>query len=104
MSLSLSEAHQVSMVYDATLRVVQSRNSDGKFDRNEFEPLVVREFDENDNDSGSPHFNTPQVLFNDGLGRLVRADEIVRLNDDGTPTPTLQTWTTLRRSSVTIVR
>ena len=34
------------------------------------------------------------VQFSDGLGRLIRVDEIVRLNDDGTPSGTLNTWTT----------
>jgi len=32
--------------------------------------------------------------LSDGLGRLIRVDEIVRLNDDGTPSGSLNTWTT----------
>jgi YD repeat-containing protein len=96
-TLNLATAHQASTRYDATLRVIQSTNPDGTFDRTEFEPLVVREFDENDVDPASPHFNTPLTQFTDGLGRLARVDEIVRLNDDGTPSATTQTWTTRYR-------
>jgi YD repeat-containing protein len=79
------------------LRAVQSTNPDGSSGRTAFEPLVVRTFDENDNDPASPHFNTPSAQFMDGLGRLIRVDEIVKLNDDGTPSGTAQTWTTRYR-------
>jgi RHS repeat-associated protein len=96
-SLDLASAHQTSTEYDATLRVIRATNPDGTSGRTEFEPLVVRGFDENDNDPDSPHFNTPMIQFTDGLGRLIRVDEIVRLNDDGTPSATAQTWTTRYR-------
>ncbi|HXI52828.1 MAG TPA: toxin TcdB middle/N-terminal domain-containing protein, partial [Candidatus Saccharimonadales bacterium] len=96
-ALDLVHAHQLRTEYDATLRVVRSTNPDGTFDRAEFEPMVVRVFDENDTDPASPHFDTPRVQFSDGLGRLVQVDEIVRLNDDGTPSATPQTWTTRYR-------
>ncbi len=96
-SLNLATAHQTSTKYDAAMRVVQTTNPDGTFDRTEYEPLIVREFDENDVDPASPHFGTPLAQFTDGLGRLVRVDEIVRLNDDGTPSDTPQAWTTRYR-------
>lgn len=96
-SLNLASAHQDTTRYDAMLRAVQSTNPDGSSGRTAFEPLVVRTFDENDNDPASPHFNTPSAQFMDGLGRLIRVDEIVKLNDDGTPSGTAQTWTTRYR-------
>jgi len=96
-SLNLDAAHQASTQYDATLRVIQSTNPDGTFGRTEFEPLVIRGFDENDSVPNSPHFNTPMAQFMDGLGRLIRIDEMVRLNDDGTPSGTAQTWITRYR-------
>ena len=46
---------------------------------------MTRSFDENDSDPASPHFDTPTVHFADGLGRLIEVHEVVRLNDDGTP-------------------
>ncbi len=93
-ALNLERAHQSSTRYDATLRSIQSVNADGTTARTEFEPLVTRGFDENDVDPASPHFNTPSVQFADGLGRMIRVDEVVRLNDDGTPAASPQTWTT----------
>jgi RHS repeat-associated protein len=92
--LNLATAHQTAMVYDATLRDVHTTNQDGTSGRTVYEPLVTKIFDENDSDPASPHFDTPEVNYSDGLGRLVRVDEIVRLNDDGTPSGTLNTWTT----------
>jgi YD repeat-containing protein len=92
--LDLASAHAVASEFDATLRVVRAVNPDGTFGRTEFQPLVTRVFDENDTDEGSPHYDTPMVQFTDGLGRLIRVDEVVRLNDDGTPATALQTWTT----------
>lgn len=93
-ALDLQGAHQYATEYDATLRMVKSVNPDGTFSRVEFEPLVVRAYDENDCDPDSLHFDTPTLQFKDGLGRLVRLDEIVRINDDGTPANEPKTWTT----------
>lgn len=96
-SLDLAAAHQAATDYDATLRAVRSTNPDGTQARTEFEPLSVREFDENDLNPASPYFDTPRVQFSDGLGRLIQVDEIVKLNDDGNPSDTAQTWTTRYR-------
>jgi len=93
-ALNLGTAHQASTEFDATLRVVRATNPDGSHARTEYEPLVTSSFDENDTDPASPHFNTPMRHASDGLGRLVQVDEWVRLNDDGTPSGTVQTWTT----------
>ena len=43
----------------------------------------------------SPNYDTPTVRYQDGLGRLRQVDESTRLNDDGTPNGTVQTWSTL---------
>jgi RHS repeat-associated protein len=93
-SLSLASAHQTSTEYDATLRALRTTNPDGTRSGAEYEPLVSRSFDENDTDAASPHFNTPMVQRTDGLGRLIRVDELVRLNDDGTPSDAVNVWTT----------
>lgn len=99
-SLDLDAAHQTATDYDAVLRAVHSTHPDGTQARTEYEPLTVREFDENDSDPASPHFNTPRVQFSDGRGRLIQVDEVVRLNDDGTPSETRQVWTTRYRYDV----
>jgi RHS repeat-associated protein len=93
-ALDLSAAHQSATEYDATLRAIRTINPDGTFLETQFEPLVTRVLDENDVDPDSIHFATPTILFGDGLGRLIRTDEIVRLNDDGSTSIDLRTWTT----------
>lgn len=92
--LNLASAHATAMQYDATLRMSRTINPDGTTERTVYEPFAMRVFDENDTDITSPHFNTPVARFSDGLGRLIRVDELVRLNDDGTPATLLNTWTT----------
>lgn len=57
-------------------------------------PLKKRFFDEEDLREGSPHAGTPRLESFDGLGRLVAVDEIVRINDDGSPANDLRIWTT----------
>ncbi len=96
--LKLSAAHKSSTVYDATLREVSATNPDGTFRQTVYEPLLTRSFDENDSDPLSPYHDTPMVHRNDGLGRLVEVQEVVRLTDDGKPlgdsgTPPVA-WTT----------
>jgi RHS repeat-associated protein len=93
-TLELAGAHASSVEYDALLRAVRTVNADGTSSRTVFEPLAMRVFDENDTDPGSPHFNTPVLQVQDGLGRMIQVDEIVRLNDDGTPSGSPKTWTT----------
>ncbi|HVV70782.1 MAG TPA: hypothetical protein VHI52_04665, partial [Verrucomicrobiae bacterium] len=92
--LDLSAAHQSAMAYDATLRTIQTQDPDGSIARTVYEPLVTRAYDENDTDPASPFFNTPMVHYQDGLGRLIRADELSHLNDDGSPAGEIRTWTT----------
>ncbi len=93
-NLGRQTAHQAVMTYDATLRPVQATNPDHTFSQTIYEPLVTRAYDENDSDPTSPSYDTPTVQYRDGLGRVIRTDEICRLNDDGTPASAPQTWTT----------
>ncbi|MBC8233575.1 VCBS repeat-containing protein [bacterium] len=93
-SLDLSTAHKTSSMYDATLRPLATINPDGTESRMVYEPLIEKSFDENDTDPASPHFNTPFVHHKDGLGRLIQTDEIVRINDNGSPSGDIRTWTT----------
>ena len=100
MNLGLSAAHQVSLKYDAMLRTVQTTNPDGTFSQATYEPLIIRSFDENDTDSSSPFFNTPTTQYKDGLGRTIQVDETSHLNDDGTTSSTLNTWSTFYQYDV----
>lgn len=93
-ALALASAHQTATRYDAALRSLETTHPDGANTRTVYEPLVTRAYDENDTDPASPHADTPHVFYADGLGRQIRTDEIVRLNDDGTPAAGLRTWTT----------
>jgi RHS repeat-associated protein len=92
--LGLNVAPATTNTYDALLRPTETIHPDGTSARTEYEPLVRRLFDENDTDSASPHSNTPTIQVSDGLGRLIRVDEWVRLNDDGTPAGQVNVWTT----------
>jgi RHS repeat-associated protein len=93
-SLNLAAAHPTRTTYDATEREIEKTNPDGSFARTFFEPLIAQHFDENDTAPGSPHAGTPKVLHQDGLGRQIRTDELVRLSDDGTASEGLNTWST----------
>ncbi|HEY5912363.1 MAG TPA: toxin TcdB middle/N-terminal domain-containing protein [Verrucomicrobiae bacterium] len=93
-SLDLAAAHKTSLSYDAVLRTTQTTNPDGSFTRAVFEPLLTRDYDENDCAAGSPYFDTPKVLYRDGLQRNIRTDEVVRLTDSGEMAGDLRTWTT----------
>ncbi|MBN2450038.1 MAG: VCBS repeat-containing protein [Lentisphaeria bacterium] len=92
--LDLAEAHRTTTIYDATLRPLRRTNPDGSATEMTYEPLGVSTADENDSDPASPYHGTPTVHWSDGLGRLIRVGQAVRLQDDGTPSPALQTWMT----------
>ncbi len=94
-NLGLAQAHKTSTSYDATLRETGSVYPDGTFDKTVYEPLTTRSFDANQSDPASPYFGASVAHFGDGLGRLARVDEVVRLSDDGTPGSAPATWTTL---------
>ena len=92
--LTLAEADKIQMRYDAALRVIETENADHSVNRTIYEPLLSRQNHENDTNPGSTEAGTPIVQRQDGLGRLVQVDQVTRLNDDGTPSGSLQTWAT----------
>ncbi len=55
---------------DPTGRMLRETEPDGSFRSTEYGPLVIRSFDEDDNDPADPQANTPDVNTFDGLGRL----------------------------------
>ncbi|MCB9642131.1 MAG: VCBS repeat-containing protein [Myxococcales bacterium] len=57
--------------YDGMNRPIEVILADGKTRRTEYAPLEVRSFDEEDTDTQSPHFNTPTISLQDGLGREI---------------------------------
>lgn len=61
---------------------------------NQYLPFENREFDEEDCNPTSDHYDTPHVMNFDGLKRTIRVDEVVRLNDDGTTAGIPATWAT----------
>ncbi len=57
--------------YDPLGRLLTETEPDMSVRRNEYGPLWVKRYDENDTDMSSPHANTPTVEEYDGLDRLV---------------------------------
>jgi len=92
--LGLADAPFSETFYDATGRTRQVVNTDGTFARTEYFPLTRIESDEEDTNPSSGHYATPKVFYDDGLGRRVGVDEVVRLNDDGTAAQDLVRWHT----------
>src|SRR5260370_39668387 len=90
----LSSAQRTSTAYDAPLREVATTNQDGTFGLTAYEPLLTRSFDENQTDPTNSFYGNSMVHYSDGLGRLVRVDEVTHLSDDGTPAGSLRTWST----------
>jgi RHS repeat-associated protein len=93
-SLDFESAQNTVIYYDASLRPIKTINPDKTWQKIVYEPLITKIYDENDADADSDFYNTPIVHYKDGLGRLNRVDEIIRLNNDGTPSDDLKTWTT----------
>ena len=68
---SLNAKSGMILSYDAKGRVIKRQNPDGTFGLAIYLPLEEQFFDENDNDAGSPHYNTPTTKRYDGQGRLL---------------------------------
>ena len=94
---ALATAPRSSMLYDAQLRVVAVSNPDGTQRRTEHEPLLMREFDENDADLASTHRGTPRVRIDDGLDRLVEVQESGRMSEEGLSDGSVQVRSTRYR-------
>jgi YD repeat-containing protein len=93
-ALSLPEAHRVEQTCDATLRQISNRFPDGSERRAVYGPLQITFYDESDRDASSASADTPVIHYRDGLGRLIRIEQVTRLTVDGLPGQALQTWTT----------
>ncbi len=75
----------------------EAHPDDRRETRTHYLPLTEFSFDEEDlmsTDPAQSHLNTPMVHYIDGLGRLIGVDEVVRLNDDGTPALATVSWPT----------
>lgn len=88
------DAPRVIHEFDPLLREVRTTSPDGAVVTTTYEPMRTILSDENDNDPASASFGTPVVNIYDGQDRLIQVDELVRLNDDGTPSNDVQTWST----------
>ena len=64
-----------SFFTDALERQIREREPDGSERSTVYRPLERVVYDENDNDTGSPHYDTPTRYVEDGLGRLRRVVE-----------------------------
>ncbi|HWQ90992.1 MAG TPA: toxin TcdB middle/N-terminal domain-containing protein [Clostridia bacterium] len=93
-ALDLASAHATRTDYDSTLRPTKVTNADSTFRSTVYEPLLTRAFDENQTDPSSPYYTNSMVHYKDGLGRLIRVDEVTKLNDDGTPSDVQTAWAT----------
>ncbi|MCP4111453.1 MAG: hypothetical protein GY749_38985 [Desulfobacteraceae bacterium] len=61
--------------YDPTGRVIRETNPGTSFRTTEYLPLQKQVWDEEDNYTGSSHFDTPHLFTYDGLERLVQVEE-----------------------------
>lgn len=82
-NLSLQEAPSLHSYYDAAGRPIRRVNADGTFSRIAYFPLSRIEWDEEDANPSSPHYDTPLCYYEDGLGRMTGVDEITYADDQG---------------------
>jgi len=94
LKLNYNNAPKTIIKYDACLRPISIINSDKSKQKKLYEPKIIKIFDELDTDIDSDFYNTPKIVYYDGLQRICQVDEIVSLNKDGTPSDQLKTWTT----------
>ncbi len=71
------------MHYDPLGRLVQTDFPDGATSKVEFSVWQQKNYDPNDCDPGSAHYNTPQVLDFDGLGRPFQTTDDNGLDSEG---------------------
>ncbi len=70
-----SSVKYTSFFYDGLSRRVKQINPDGSIEKIVYEPLKTIEFDPEDTDPKSPHYNTPKITYFDGLNRPVKLTE-----------------------------
>lgn len=93
-SFTLEEAQKNTQRYDALMRTIEAVAPDGAVSRTVYEPLRRIAYDQNDTNPESPHFNTPTISVEDGLGRVRSVIETARLDDAGRRTTDINAWTT----------
>ena len=91
-----TEVPYLSTEYDPLGRATKVINQDGTFSSKVYQPFYVLSYDENDNSTepNARHAGTPMGHAYDGLGRLVRVDERIRVAEGDSEEPKLQTWET----------
>ncbi|MDG5817066.1 toxin TcdB middle/N-terminal domain-containing protein, partial [Chitinispirillales bacterium ANBcel5] len=80
--------------YDPLMRVVKTDLPDGHSTSVEFTPWEVESYDQNDNETGHDHFNTPQVAILDTLGREFRVKQYLEDKNTATGDQIYETVTT----------
>ncbi|KPA11311.1 RHS repeat-associated core domain protein [Candidatus Magnetomorum sp. HK-1] len=94
LQLNFNNAHKTTFFYDAKLRPIRIVNSDKSTQEKQYDPTIIQLFDEHDTDIDSEFYNTPTIVYYDGLERIYQVDKIVGLNKNGTPSDQPNTWTT----------
>lgn len=92
--VALEDAPRTLSAYDATLRPTTTTYPDGATAEIQYRPFATHNFDPNDLDPNSPHFGTPTIYENDGLGRHIRTIERVNLSDTGETLESTNDWIT----------
>lgn len=67
--------------YDGMGRLLRHEHPDKSFIRQVYGPMQQQTYDEEDNRSGSPYFNTPETVVFDGLGRTAQRIEMPKLGE-----------------------
>ena len=65
------------MYYDPLGRLIKTDFPDGTTTKVEFDAWQQKNYDQNDCDQNSPHFNTPQVIDLDVLGRPFKTTDVI---------------------------
>jgi RHS repeat-associated protein len=91
-----SDTHaRILLYYDAKGRIVRLVNPDTSSTSQLYLPLMVQQYDEEDNLESSAFYNTPKTLIYDGLGRLTGVEEVNVVNGVSQTYKTMYTYDSL---------
>jgi RHS repeat-associated protein len=101
-SIPPETSYNVASFYDGANRVVRTVNPPETTNAlapvtetlTSYLPLEAHLYDEEQVNTSSPRFGAHHVQLKDGLDRLIGVIEAVHINDDGTPSRSLQEWLT----------